>query len=113
MQLWRNILKMCPHPNFRYRSIYRLWAENDRKEWQRDKDELTSAKKLIEEASKAPKTAVERSYHVEPIPLNDEDGFTGLAFALPEVLQKFGGRIRELTLDSSCMLCALSEHDAY
>jgi len=41
-------------------------------------------------------------YSVEPIPLAQEDGVTAIAFALPDLLRQFGGRIRELALDSAC-----------
>jgi hypothetical protein len=81
---------------------------NNRKSWKRDDDEVKSAKKLIEEASSTPRTEAERLNRVELIPLDDEDGFVGLALALPEVLRQWGGRIREISLDSACktkMLC--------
>jgi hypothetical protein len=43
-----------------------------------------------------------RLYSAEPIPLAQEDGVTAIAFALPDLLRQFGGRMRELALDSTC-----------
>lgn len=39
---------------------------------------------------------------VQPIPLHEEPGFTALAFSLPQILRQWGGRIREIALDSAC-----------
>ncbi|OCH85629.1 hypothetical protein OBBRIDRAFT_739561 [Obba rivulosa] len=40
-------------------------------------------------------------YSIEPISLHTEGGFDALAFALPDMLRKFGGRIREISIDST------------
>lgn len=92
------MLEVDPIPKYSQKAIYRLWAEQKSKEWKRDPDELKSAKILIDEASK------DRSslYSVESIPLHEEEGFTAIAFALPEMLRQWGGRIREIALDSTC-----------
>ena len=37
---------------------------------------------------------------VEPIPIEEETGVTAIAFTLPEILRQWGGRIREIQLDS-------------
>jgi hypothetical protein len=39
---------------------------------------------------------------VEPIPIVEETGVTAIAFTLPEILRQWGGRIREIQLDSAC-----------
>lgn len=39
---------------------------------------------------------------VEPIPIMEETGVTAIAFILPEILRQWGGRIREIQLDSAC-----------
>jgi hypothetical protein len=69
--------------------------------WKRDEDEVKSAKILLEEARESGKHGL---YTVEPISLEEEDGFKALAFTLPDLLRKFGGRVRELSLDSACKL---------
>lgn len=61
---------------------------------------MKSAKILLEEAKSNPKKPV--LYDVTPVPLMEECGVTALAFALPEMLRKFGGHICELALDSAC-----------
>ncbi|KJA13622.1 hypothetical protein HYPSUDRAFT_151410 [Hypholoma sublateritium FD-334 SS-4] len=96
LQLWDEILKSHPTPAFSRRSIHSLWHEESSKKWKRDPDELKSAKILIEEASKT-----KRLYSVESISLPKEPGFTAIAFSLPEVLRKWGGKIREISLDSA------------
>jgi hypothetical protein len=39
---------------------------------------------------------------VENIPMEEETGVTAIAFTLPEILRQWGGRIREIQLDSAC-----------
>jgi hypothetical protein len=39
---------------------------------------------------------------VEPIPIEEENGVTAIAFTLPEILRQWAGRIREIQLDSAC-----------
>ena len=70
--------------------------------WKQDPDEVKSAKILINEAAQS-HGGISSLYSVESIPLHEEAGFTALAFALPEILQQWGGRIREIALDSACM----------
>lgn len=71
------------------------------KEWKRDPDQVKSAKILLDEAFTNSSTD-KNTYSVEPIPVHDEPGFIAIAFCLPEVLRKWGGKIRELSLDSAC-----------
>lgn len=74
-----------------------MWHENSSKKWKQDVDEIKSARILIDQASKQ-----SNLYTVQSIPLPDEPGFVGIAFSLPEVLRKWGGKIREISLDSAC-----------
>lgn len=91
---------MDPNPAYSRKSVYRLWHDQKSKQWKLDPDEVKSARVLIEKASKDLKSL----YRVDPIALPEEDGFTGLAFSLPEILQQWGGRIREISLDSTCKM---------
>nr|VWP01304.1 Nonribosomal peptide synthetase 6 (NPRS 6) (EC (Extracellular siderophore synthetase) [Ganoderma boninense] len=95
-QLWTEILKKHPKPAFSRATVYARWAQNDRKFWKRDDDEVQSATALLREALELPDGP-----QIEPIELPNEDGFTGLAFALPQLLGQWGGRIHELALDST------------
>lgn len=61
---------------------------------------IKSANILLNEASQ-PKSAPNK-FEVETIPLPNEDGFSAIAFALPDVLKQWGGKIREISLDSTC-----------
>lgn len=94
-------MKLYPTPSFSRKAIYHLWSDQTSAKWKQDPDEVKSAKILIEEASK-PGPNQKGLYVVEPIPLHDEEGFTALAFSLPEILRQWGGRIREVALDSAC-----------
>ena len=79
--------------------MYTKWAAVDSVNWKHDQDEVKSAKIILEEARESGNHGL---YKVEPIPLRDEPGFVAIAFALPDLLRKWGGRVRELSLDSAC-----------
>ncbi|KAJ7581308.1 hypothetical protein C8J56DRAFT_794595 [Mycena floridula] len=103
-RLWTEVLKTYgPVPSFSRTSIYRLWAAENSKKWKCDDDEVKSAHILLEEARKLKNLPAKKLYSVEPInlPADDSDGFTAIAFALPESIRKWGGQIRELALDSA------------
>jgi len=38
------------------------------------------------------------------IPINNQDYYEVLAFAIPDILQKWGSQIREVLTDSSCKI---------
>jgi hypothetical protein len=98
-KLWSEILKAHPKPTFTKKAVYQMWAKIDSLKWKRDADEVKSAKVLLEEARESGRHG---GYTVQPIPLQGEDGVVAIAFALPEILRKWGGRVRELSLDSAC-----------
>ncbi|THU75959.1 hypothetical protein K435DRAFT_706018 [Dendrothele bispora CBS 962.96] len=99
-QLWSQILQDKPHLciNFGRRSIYTIVANEKRKKWRRDDNELTSAKIILEESSSKESGSL---YTVEPVHLPQVYGYFGLAFSLPKVIAKWGGCIREISLDSA------------
>jgi hypothetical protein len=114
-QLWTKVLEIMPTPAFSRKSIYNIWADLQSKQWKRDPDEVTSAKILIAEASEKP-TGQDTSENTPPqpgnskqlysvvelVPLHDEPGVSAIAFSLPKILRKTGGRVRELAMDSAC-----------
>ncbi|KAM6491726.1 hypothetical protein JOM56_012766 [Amanita muscaria] len=100
-ELWNEILKTYPSPTFSRKSVYSIWFEESSKQWKRDNDELASVTKLIAEASADTSSEANSFYQVEPITLPDVPGFTAIAFSLPNVLQKWGGQLREFSLDSA------------
>ncbi len=94
---------MHPSPEFTQKSVYNLWAKQSKKDWKRDPDEVKSARILLEEFRGKP---VGSAYHIEPIPMPEADnGFTALAFSLPNILYKWGGTIRKVALHSACTYC--------
>lgn len=91
---------MHPEPDFTQKSVYNFWLKQYQEEWKRDEDEVKSAKILLEEFCNTPAPS---PYLVEPIPRPEvDDGFTALAFSLPNPIRKWGGKIREVALDSAC-----------
>ncbi|KAF7779001.1 hypothetical protein Agabi119p4_3346 [Agaricus bisporus var. burnettii] len=90
-QLWGRILTKIHKPNFSQRAIYYLWSKHNSRKWTLDSDELQSAKSFLRTNGDV----------VKEIPLHEEPGFKALAFSLPEILEKWGSRIREISLDSS------------
>ena len=100
---------MHPQPKFSRKTIYNIWSEQVSKNWRRDEDEVVSAKILIDEASRPQDAHVGSGlYTVMPVPLHDEPGFMAIAFVLQEVLRQWGGRIREISLDSACVFFCMS-----
>ncbi|KAG6848311.1 hypothetical protein H0H93_001313, partial [Arthromyces matolae] len=100
IQLWEQILKKHRKPTFSRKSIYQLWLDRSSMQWKRDPDEVTSANILIKEAFQS---GIESgtAYRAEPIKIHSEEGFKAVAFALPDLLEKWGHQIRELSLDSA------------
>lgn len=96
-KVWTEVLKRFPKPEFSRAAVYARWAAQDRKNWKRDDDEVNSVSLLIAEAE-----GLSSLYTVAPIELPTEEGFTAVAFALPELLRQWAGRIREIALDSTC-----------
>ena len=92
---------MHPNPTFTRKAIYALWASVDGRKWRRDDDEVRSAHILLEEMRKKDSATAEL-YNVTEIPLSERDGFIAIAFSLPGVLRQWGGRVREISLDSAC-----------
>lgn len=100
LQLWKEILKQYPNPAFSRKAVHHLWEERDSKKWKRSNDEVHSAQNLLEELASG---AIKGSpCSVDPIYLEQEAGHIALAFALPEHLDRWAGRIRELSIDSTC-----------
>ena len=89
---------MNPKPQYYWKAIYQLWSDHASKQWKHNPDEVKSAEILIEEVSRNRNSL----YTVGPIPLYHEEGFTAIAFTLPEIMHQWGGRIWEAVLDSTC-----------
>jgi hypothetical protein len=64
---------------------------------------MKSARMLLDEASKrTPEDKSASLYAIEEVALPEEEGYIAFAFVLPDLLRKWGGRIRELQMDSTC-----------
>lgn len=76
-----------------------LWSEGQRAQYQLDSNELKSAEALLEKG----KTSGGLGMHTAmPILLPAVEGCVALAWSLPDILTKWGGRIREIAMDSTC-----------
>ncbi|KAJ7206101.1 hypothetical protein GGX14DRAFT_367487 [Mycena pura] len=94
-QLWKEILKSHPHPNFTQKSVYNQWYKQYQVNWRLHDDELKSAKMLLEEL------AAGSTHEVEVVHLPEKGSFHAVAFVLPSLLRKYGQKIREIALDST------------
>ncbi|KAJ7054819.1 hypothetical protein C8F01DRAFT_994868 [Mycena amicta] len=91
---------------FTRRDVYHLWIKLNQQKWRRADDELESARLLINEAAinqLPPDPSVNRPplYRAENVDVPEMEGTKAIAFVLPEILWKWGGRVRELALDST------------
>ena len=98
--MWTECLALYPVPRFSRKSIHHLWSQINHKLWTRDEDQLKSAKILLQEGSTKGQLG---RYALKSIVLPSEDGFTAIGWSLPDVMQQWGGRIREVAMDSTCM----------
>lgn len=89
LQLWDKILKIDPTPAYNKKAIYQIWSNQTFKQWKLDLDEVKSAKILIDKVSKN----VNSLYSVQSVFLHEEEGFTAIAFSLPDILHQWGGCI--------------------
>lgn len=81
---------------FLRKAIYNLWSAAESKKWKRDEDEVASAKVLLKEWTG------KVGHRAEIIELKPEPGLIALAFVLPDLLEKWNDRIREVSMDSTC-----------
>lgn len=83
-------------PPFTRKVIYVLWSNIESRKWRRDDDEVISATKLLREWQE------KEGRRTELVELKDEPGLIALAFLLPDLLEKWASRIREISMDSAC-----------
>lgn len=79
--------------------MQRLWSEGQRAQYQLNVDELKSAIALLEKGREAGGLG---THSTMIITLPAVEGCVALAWSLPDILMKWGGRIREIAMDSTC-----------
>ncbi|KAJ7670053.1 hypothetical protein DFH06DRAFT_981537 [Mycena polygramma] len=94
-ELWKEILKTHPRPNFTQKSVYNHWLKIHQANYKRCDDEFESAKRLIQEFCTDP------VHELESIPMPESDNFRALGFVFPSILRKWNGVVREVALDST------------
>ncbi|KIY64289.1 hypothetical protein CYLTODRAFT_358634 [Cylindrobasidium torrendii FP15055 ss-10] len=102
-QIWEAIIHKHPKPTFTRKAVYSLWFQHYRVQYYRDDDQVKSARTIITEVE----AGLLGSYAAENIPLPEEPGFTAIAWALPDMLRQWAGRIREIAVDSTWKTNAL------
>lgn len=80
--------------------MYHFWHSRAQANWRTDADELKSAAALLELGSEAGKLG---PYRFERIAIEVPEGFSAFAFAIPEMMDRWKARIREVAIDSACM----------
>ena len=85
-------------PSFSREAVYAAWADAHSKQWRLDENELVSARKLLNRASKGETVP----YKVEMIPIQSPDGYESFGFSLKNIAEQWGARIREIAIDSTC-----------
>ncbi|KAG9045114.1 hypothetical protein FS837_007016 [Tulasnella sp. UAMH 9824] len=96
-QIWNEILRKYPTPNFTRDSVYQLWHRAKAK-WTSAIDEIISARNLLKKGAKPGGLG---EYCVEEIPIEEPEGLLVLAFSLPDMLENWRDRIREAAIDSA------------
>ncbi|KDQ14257.1 hypothetical protein BOTBODRAFT_110345 [Botryobasidium botryosum FD-172 SS1] len=97
-QIWNDVLTLYPSPNFTRKSVYRLWYSLVRGRWSLDSDQVLSAEKLLERGEEAGGLG---AYSFKRISLDIPDGYSAISFSIPEMIERWGGRLREVAIDSA------------
>lgn len=105
-QIWEEVLTHHPRPKFTRDSVYQLWHNLVEKRWVQDADEVVSAFALLQKAETEGGLGP-NSTAFETIDLDVPEGLSALAFAIPEMVDTWKGRIREVAIDSACEYCVV------
>ena len=76
---------------FSHHAAYQVWRTLNMKEWKLDDDPLISAQKLLANAA-----------NIQTIHIDVNDDYECLAFSVPEVLEVWSHRVKELVMDLAC-----------
>ena len=101
LKVWKDVLDAIPEPAFTRDAVYRVWHDMTKKQWMLDNDPLGSARLLLEHA-KVDAGLSPRSHAVQTIDLGENRSYDSVAFSIPRILEEWGGRIREVIIDSAC-----------
>lgn len=101
-QLWSGILaKYDNHPPFKRVSTYGLWQKRSSHHWKLNADPSIFARLLLQKATTKGALA-ENSPPISIFDIDPEPDYEMFAFGFPTILNRWVGRIREVTMDSAC-----------
>lgn len=89
---------MPERPPFTREAVYATWADAHSAQWMLDDDQMESSIKLLLRA----KNDKSSPFEFDKLPIIAPEGYEVFSFALPDVLGQWGGRIREVAMDSTC-----------
>lgn len=92
-------MRKYPNPNFTRDSVYQFWHDRAKAKWTSAIDEIISARNLLKKGAEPGGLG---EYRVEEIPIEEPEGLSVLAFSLPDMLESWRDRIREVAMDSAC-----------
>ncbi|KAG8912440.1 hypothetical protein FRC01_005099 [Tulasnella sp. 417] len=97
-QIWKEILRKYPNPNFTRDSVYQFWHDRAKAKWTSAADEVTSARNLLKRGAEPGGLGEHR---VEEILIEEPEGLSVIAFSLPDMISRWRDRIREAAIDSA------------
>ncbi|KIO23612.1 hypothetical protein M407DRAFT_47609, partial [Tulasnella calospora MUT 4182] len=97
-QIWQEVLKRYPKPQFSCDSVYQMWHNREKAKWKSDVDEVTSARNLLKKGLKSGGLG---EYAFECVEIEEPEGMSVIAFSLPEMVKRWCDRIWEIALDSA------------
>jgi len=95
MQIWKNLVRDDPYLDFTSKQIHSLWTGVNEHKWKRDKEQILSARKVLQEAEE-----LRKDIRVLNIP--EEPGMVTIAFALEESLRIVAPETTCIALDGTC-----------
>lgn len=104
-QQWRN-------PPFTRRAVAFHWNKLRKSAWQLDADPVASANLLLDHAKETDGLSP-GSYPIERIVIEPEPGWEIISFVIPGILEKYGSKMREFLLDSTCSSFCLNSLSSY
>ncbi|KAF9516176.1 hypothetical protein BS47DRAFT_1292824 [Hydnum rufescens UP504] len=90
--IWKEITQLEHEAEFMQAQVYAEWVQINESVWQCDKDQVKSARILLQEAN---------GVEVEEINIHDEPGVSMLAFVLKFTVDNWGEQTVELAIDGT------------
>lgn len=93
VQIWKQILREIPSPEFTRKQVRTEWARVNSAAWKLDDNPQTSAKMVLEKFE---------GKEVEVITVREEPGLAVVAFAVKCAMDDWAGEVVEVAIDGTC-----------